>query len=321
MLAGFEIGGTKIVCALGPDPLTHTHRATLPTTTPEAVLPAMLAFLAQVGGVQAGLAQAGFAQAGGAQGGGRLRGIGIGSFGPLSLAPDAPDFGAILATPKPGWAGANLRQALARATGLPVGIDTDVNAAGLAEARFGAGQGLPSLAYVTIGTGIGGGFIRDGAPWHGLTHPEIGHIPLRRHALDAFPGNCPFHADCLEGLASGKALTARHGRRLADLPPSDPLWAIAADYLGQLCASLALTWCPHRIVLGGGVPADNPALLPPIRAATRHWLGDYLAHPAWGSAIATTLVPPALGTAAGIVGALILAEAASQAAAASAGNP
>ncbi len=300
MIAGIELGGTRTICALATAPTEITGRIDFQTGSPAETLARIRAFLAAAPA--------------------RPSAIGIASFGPLDLDPASPSHGAILRTPKPGWSGANLRAALAQDFACPVAIDTDVNAAGRAEFRYRAGSGIPgsgvqrsgiqgtgspSLAYVTIGTGIGGGLIRDGTPLHGLSHPEIGHIHPRRHQNDRFPGICPFHGDCLEGLASGLAIRTRAGADLSQLPPDHECWAFEADYLGQLCAMLALAWSPHRIVLGGGVPVHNPTLFPLIPAATRRWLGGYTAPlPETLTVPATFIVPPVLGRSAGIVGAL-----------------
>ena len=197
MLGAIEAGGTKFVCAVGPDPHTIARTQSFPTQQPEATLAAVGGFFAAAG-VTFGPARA----------------LGIGSFGPLDLDPASDGYGAITATPKPGWSGVNLRTRLAAMLGCPVAIDTDVNAAALAEATIGAGQGVASTAYITVGTGIGGGLIvhgapLHGAPLHGLGHPEMGHIPIRRHALDRFAGACPFHGDCLEGIPTCRAAGIR----------------------------------------------------------------------------------------------------------------
>jgi fructokinase len=290
MLAGIEVGGTKIVCAVGPQPGTILRRRTIPTGQPSAAIDEVLGFLRA--------APAGEAP---------LRGVGIGSFGPLDLNPASTGFGAMTRTPKPGWSGVNLRLALAEALGCPVAIDTDVNAAGIAEAALGAGRGLESVAYITVGTGIGGGLIVGGRPLHGLTHPEMGHMRPRRRPDDDFAGICPFHGDCVEGMASGTAILARAGRNLSDLAESDPLWALLGDYLGQLCATLVLIGSPQRIVMGGGVMHANPRLFGLVRAAARACLGGYVQAEAVAGAIDRFIVAPDLGQESGVIGALMLA--------------
>jgi fructokinase len=188
-----------------------------------------------------------------------------------------------------------------------VGFDTDVNAAALAEHRWGTGRGTTNLVYLTVGTGIGGGVLVDGAPLHGLMHPEIGHIYPRRHPLEAsFPGVCPFHGDCLEGLASGPAILARCGADLSCLDATHAQWEMQADYLGQLCAQLVLTLSPQRIIMGGGVMAQE-RLFPLIRQRMLHWLGGYVDRSEILADIHHYVVPPALGTRAGVLGGISLA--------------
>jgi fructokinase len=288
-----EAGGTKFVCAVGDEHgrILAEHR--FPTTDPAATLDAASSYLHSS-----------------SRSIGPLAAIGVGSFGPVELDPASDHYGFILQTPKAGWSGTDIAGALAREFSCPVGFDTDVNAAALAEHRWGAAQDVDTLVYLTIGTGIGGGVIVNGAPIHGLMHPEIGHIYPRRHPLDlGFEGVCPFHRDCLEGVASGPAILARTGTSLQQLDDSHPQWDIEADYLGQLCASLVVTVSPQRIVMGGGV-MSQARLLPLIRRRLRHWLGGYIERAEIGSGIDRYVVAPALGDRAGILGALALAIAA-----------
>ena len=286
LLAGIEAGGTKIVCAVGSSPRTILRSTSIRTGPPEPTLAAILAFLRK--------------------GGEPIAAVGIGSFGPLDLDPNSAGSGAITQTPKPGWSGVNLRRAVAEALGCPVAIDTDVNASGLAEAAIGAGAGCGTVAYVTVGTGIGGGLIVDGRPLHGLAHPEMGHLRPRRHIDDrGFAGICPFHRDCLEGLASGAAIFARTGGNLSEMPADDAVWRVVGDYLGQLCATLVLVASPQKIVLGGGVMASNPALFDHIRPAARDYLAGYVA----AADLDRLIVPPGLAEQSGIIGALMMAEA------------
>lgn len=204
--------------------------------------------------------------------------IGIAAFGPLIVDPHSPDFGQMLATPKPGWAGSNLRAGLQQRLGIPVTVDTDVNAASVAEQRLGAGRGLSSVAYVTVGTGIGAGLAIEGRSLKGALHPEAGHLPVVRLPGDEFASTCRFHPHCAEGLAAGPAVRSRlgEGRDLADDPPTLEL---VADYLGQLGASLVLAWSPHRIVWGGGVTASS-RLVPRIEQKLVAALGGYGVGPA-----------------------------------------
>jgi fructokinase len=295
--AAIEAGGTKFVCAVATADGTLLERVRFPTRDPATTLAEARAFFDAA-----------------SQRVGAPRALGIASFGPLELDPRATAYGRLLRTPKPGWHDADLRAPFT-SLGIPIALDTDVNAAALAEAHWGAGRGddgtpLDSLCYVTVGTGIGVGAVIAGKPLHGLLHPEVGHIHPRRHAGDAgFAGVCPHHGDCLEGLANGPALVARLGHDLGDAPDAHPVWDIEADYLGQLCAQLALTLSPRRIVLGGGV-MQHERLFGPIRARARHWLGGYLARDEVEGGIDAYIVPPGLGDRSGILGALWLGVAA-----------
>jgi len=286
---GIEAGGTKFVCAVGCAPDSVREEARFATRGPQETLADALAFF-RVAHAKYGLAA-----------------IGIATFGPAIVDPASPDWGHIGQTPKAGWSGTDLAGLFAREFGVPVGFDTDVNGAGLAEARWGAAQGCSQSVYVTVGTGIGGGIIVDGKPLHGLQHPELGHIRVcRPSGENAARGICRFHDDCLEGLASGPAIKARWGAELGELPPGHPAWQAEADYLGQLCAELVLMVSPERIVLGGGV-MGNEALFAPIRAAARARLGGYVPALEREGAMETLIVPPALGARSGIIGALALA--------------
>jgi fructokinase len=287
VFGAIEAGGTKFRCAIGTAPDALLAEAAFPTRTPAETLADVVAFFE---GTAATF--------------GQLAALGVGSFGPLDLDPASPTHGSIVRTPKPGWSDFNLKAALITSLVCPVTIDTDVNASGLAESLLGAGKGLPSLAYITIGTGIGGGLIQQGRPLHGFMHPEMGHIRPRRAPGDTFAGICPYHGDCLEGLASGAAVFQRSGRHLAEAPPDDPLWVWLADYIGQLCSMLLLTAAPHRIVLGGGVISSNSALFAPVRRAVAAQLSGYLGE----LALNEIIVPPALGDMSGLIGGLLLAK-------------
>lgn len=285
-----EAGGTKFVCAVGNSNGTICSEERFATTDPTTTLARLVSSLRAQSATL-----------------GTLSAIGIGSFGPVELRRESPHYGHVLKTPKPGWTGTDLVGALRAAFGLPIGFDTDVNAAALAEHRWGACRDVEDVVYVTIGTGIGGGALVGGKLVHGLMHPEIGHIHPRRHALDAvFPGVCPFHGDCLEGLASGPAILARAGTSLDQLEDSHVQWDIEADYLGQLCAVLVLTTSPRRIVLGGGV-MNQTRLLPLVRARMQYWLRGYVGRDEVSIGIDDYLVAPGLGARSGILGALALA--------------
>jgi fructokinase len=283
-----EAGGTKFVVAIGNERGEILAHERFPTTDPASTLAATSAFLRR---------GATF---------GALAGIGVGSFGPVELDKSSARYGFITKTPKPGWGGTDIAGALAREFACPVGFDTDVNAAALAEHRWGAARDVDNLVYLTIGTGIGGGVIVNGAPIHGLMHPEIGHIYPRRHPLDlGFEGVCPFHRDCLEGVASGPAIAARSGASLQQLEETHVQWQIEADYLGQLCAQLVMTISPQRIVMGGGV-MTQVRLLPLIRERMNHWLGGYIDRSEILAEADRYVVAPVLGDRAGVLGALAL---------------
>jgi len=233
--------------------------------------------------------------------------VGIGSFGPIELDTASTLYGHIRRTPKPGWSYADIVGPIAQEFSCPVGFDTDVNGAALAEHIWGCARDIEDLVYLTVGTGIGGGAIVNGKTITGLMHPEIGHIFPRRHALDTnFKGICPFHDDCLEGLASGTAIIARTGFPLDQLADSHPQWEMEADYLGQLCALLVLAMSPRRIVIGGGVMGQT-RLLPMIRERTCHWLRGYIDRREVMTAVQDYIVSPGLGPRAGVLGALALA--------------
>lgn len=285
-----EAGGTKFVVAIGNDRGDILAQERFPTTDPASTLATVHDILRQRGREV-----------------GTLEAIGVASFGPVELDRSSPRYGSIGQTPKAGWSGIDMTGRLAREFRCPVGFELDVIAAALAEYRWGAAQGIDNLVYVTVGTGIGGGIVVDGVPIHGLMHPEIGHIYPRRHALDLkFGGVCPFHGDCLEGLASGPAILARAGKELRQLDEAHPQWEIEADYLGQLCAQLVITVSPRRIIMGGGV-MSQARLLPLIRPRVQRWLGDYIDRTEIRTGLDRYVVAPALGDNAGVLGALALA--------------
>lgn len=284
---GIESGGTKFVCAIGGETGELLARTEFPTTTPAQTIGSALDFFRSQPH--------------------KLAGIGIGSFGPVDLDPASPKFGYITSTPKSGWRDTELVGTVRRATGLPVVFDTDVNAAALGEARWGAAQGLDTFLYLTIGTGLGGGGMANGRLLHGLVHPEMGHIRVPHdRAADPFPGCCPFHGDCLEGLVSGPALAARWGQRGETLPPAHPAWDLEAHYIALGLATWICTLSPRRIILGGGV-MRQAGLIENIRAKVLALLNGYIQSPEILERIAAYIVPPALGADAGVLGAIALA--------------
>lgn len=288
LFGAVEAGGTKFVCAIADESGAIHAEARFPTADPDTTLARVRDFFKSNCGP------------------GAWHAIGVACFGPVILQRQSANYGFIGNTPKVGWSNTDVAAMLAREFSCPVGFDTDVNAAALAEHRWGAGRDTPNLVYVTVGTGIGGGVLIEGAALHGLMHPEIGHIRPRRHELDRdFAGVCPFHGDCLEGVASGPAILARTGNELQHLDAAHVQWQIEADYLGQLCAQLVLTLSPQRIILGGGVMAES--LFPAVRRRMLHWLGGYIDRREILSDIEGYVVAPALGARSGVLGALCLA--------------
>jgi fructokinase len=280
-----EGGGTKFILGLADESGTILARERVATTTPDETLCHALAWFRT-----AGVA---------------LRAIGIACFGPLELDPASLQFGHVAKTVKPHWSGADILGPFRAELGCPAGIETDVNGAALAESRWGAGRNDRSLLYVTVGTGIGGGFVADGALLRGQSHPEMGHVRVPRHRDDAaFAGACPFHGDCLEGLVAGPAIEARWGESLSVLGPSHPAARIVAWYLGQAIATWQAVLQPERIVLGGGV-MDTPGLLDRVRQAAAQASNGYFAGDP-----REIVVSPGLGGDSGLLGALAVAQAA-----------
>ncbi len=290
MFAGIEAGGTKWVVAVGdspdnPDSIVALER--FATTTPAETIERAIAFLRQFSG---------------------LRAIGVGSFGPIDLHAGSPTYGFITTTPKPGWQNADVVAPLRAAFGIPVGFDTDVNAAALGEGRWGAAQGLDTVVYLTIGTGIGGGALVNGELLHGALHPEMGHMLMRRDVeRDPFAGGCPFHGDCWEGLAAGSSMEKRWGVRAETLPDNHAAWALEAHYIAQGLVNLTYALSPQRFILGGGV-MHQPQMLRLVRAEVQRMVNGYLQIPQLNAAIYDYIVLPGLGDRAGVLGAIALAE-------------
>ncbi len=288
-VAGVELGGTKCIAVV-----TENRRILARQQWPTGDdAPATLAAVA--GWLDQAKREQGFDA------------LGIASFGPLCLDRDRAEFGRILDTPKAGWSGADVVGTLGGRLGVPVGFDTDVAGAALAEGLWGASVGCAVHVYLTIGTGIGGGIVIDGKPLHGAVHPEIGHIRVRRSAGDAFAGACPVHGDCLEGLASGPAITLRARRPVETLASTDPLWDFVAGELAELMQMLILTLSPHRIVVGGGVGYGQSHLLPRVRMATADRLRQYLPGQTLPE-LKRIIVSSGLGPDAGVFGAVALAN-------------
>ena len=291
LYGAIEAGGTKFVCLVGTGPEDIRAEIRFATTTPDQTIARALDFLRTE-----------------SKRGGPLAAVGIASFGPIDPHPDSPTYGYITSTPKPGWANTPIAPAIERALGLPVGFDTDVNGAALAEWRWGAARALHSFIYLTVGTGIGGGGLMHGQIMHGLIHPEMGHIRVPHDRVeDPFSGVCPFHGDCLEGLAGGPAMQARWGEPAESLAMDHSGWALEAHYLALAITSFVCTLSPQRIILGGGV-MSNPRLLPLIRREVVALLNNYIRSPQILERIDEYIVEPGLGHRAGSLGALALAE-------------
>jgi fructokinase len=304
LYGGIEAGGTKFVCAVGTGPDDTRAEVQFPTTTPEETIGRVLDFLNPFQ-AESPLGDKSLLTGGSSE---ELVAVGISSFGPVDLHPDSPTYGFITSTPKPGWANTDFAGVVQRSVGLPVGFDTDVNGAALGEHRWGAAQGLDTFLYLTVGTGIGGGGMVGSKLMHGMVHPEIGHIRLPRDPdADPFPGVCPFHGDCLEGLANGPALEARWGQRGETLPADHPAWPLEAHYLALALVNLICILSPQRIILGGGV-MKGPHLFPLIRAKVLELLNGYVQAPELLDDIDSYIVPPDLGGRAGVLGALALAQ-------------
>jgi len=291
---GIEAGGTKFVCAIGTAPDDIRAEVRFSTTTPEETIDGAIGFFEE----QQRLTP--------------LAAVGIASFGPVDPNPASPNFGYITSTPKPGWAHTDFAGRIQRGLNIPVGFDTDVNVAALGEHRWGIAQGLNSFIYLTIGTGIGGGGMMNSRLMHGLIHPEMGHIRIPHdRQIDPYPGHCPFHGNCLEGLASGPAMEQRWGQPPERLPHGHSAWNLEAHYLGLALANFICTLSPQRIVMGGGV-MEQPQLLPLVRLKVRELLNDYVRMPEILEKIDDYIVPPSLGRMAGVLGAIALAQATSE---------
>lgn len=288
VLGGIEAGGTKFVCGIGTGP-ADLITTQFPTTTPEATITKAVDWFREHAGPD-------------------LEAVGIASFGPVDLDPNSPAYGSITSTPKAGWQNTAIVGAIRNALGVPVGFDTDVDAAALGEARWGAAHGLSDFLYLTVGTGIGGGAVVNGGVLHGMLHPEMGHIRLPHDLVrDPYPGCCPYHRDCLEGLASGPAMEARWGTKASNLPVDHAAWALEAHYLALALASWVCTLSPKCILLGGGVMRQEH-LFDLIRQELARLLNGYIRTEQILSGLDRYVRPPLLGANAGVLGALVLAE-------------
>jgi fructokinase len=283
-IAGLELGGTKCVATLGSGPGDVREQHVVPTTDPATTLAGLEAVLD----------------------GWSFDAIGIASFGPIELNPARPNFGAIIATTKPGWNDTDLTRRLSARYGKPLAIQTDVNGAALAEARWGASAGLSTHAYITIGTGVGVGLVANGRPIMGYAHGEAGHMRSARAPGDTFQGWCPYHGDCAEGLLSGPALAARFGRPGQDVADDAPEWEYFAHDLAALLHNLIVSLAPERIAIGGGVMTRRPQLFDAVRAKVAASINGYGALAGYCEELDTRVGPPGLGDMAGPLGAIAM---------------
>ncbi len=289
LYGGVEGGGTKFACLIGSDPDQILEKTVIPTTTPEATLDQVIRFFRPH--VDAG----------------RIRCIGIASFGPVDLNRDSPHYGSITSTPKPGWSHTPVLGILQEGLRTRFVFNMDVNAAAYGEYLWGANRGVDPSLYITIGTGIGGGYIKDGQPLTGLMNLEMGHLRLPHDPnLDPFPGACPYHGDCFEGLASGPAIQKRFGRRGENLSDDDPFWNLEANYIALALHNLIVTLSPKRLVLGGGV-MHRLTLFPALREKVLRSIYGYVQSPVILEKMDEYIIPPSLGDQSGSLGALALA--------------
>ena len=283
-IGALEAGGTKMVLGVFDEEGHLLEDTRLPTRSPAQTMPEIISFFQEKG----------------------IERLGIGTFGPVDLRKTSPDYGTITATPKLDWRNYPLLSTLAEALGVPCAIDTDVNAAVLAECRLGAARGCENAVYVTVGTGIGAGVFAGGKTVHGLMHPEVGHMLLKPHPRDPLPrGICPYHEGCLEGLASGPAISKRAGAGAENLPDEDPVFTLEAEYLAQMCVNLIMTLSPEKIIIGGGV-LEREFLLDLIRKETVRLLGGYIQAPEITARIDSYIVLPELYPISGLIGAWLL---------------
>jgi fructokinase len=289
LFGGIEAGGTKWVCAIGTGPDDIRQETRFPTTDPDETFQRTIAFF-KIYQKETPLAS-----------------IGIATFGPVDLNPNSSTFGFITTTPKPGWSQVSFAKVIQQVLDLPVGIDTDVNGALLGEHRWGAAKGLENAIYLTIGTGIGGGALVNGKLLHGLVHPEMGHIIIHPREDDHYRGWCPFHGNCLEGMANGPAIEKRWGARAETLATDHPAWELEAYYLGMALHDFICTLSPQRIILGGGV-MEQKHLFPMVRQRTLDSLNGYIQHIEILKNVDNFIVPPDLGNRAGVLGAIALAQ-------------
>ncbi|XEC95946.1 ROK family protein [Paenibacillus tarimensis] len=282
-IGAIEAGGTKFICGIGNEEGRIEESVSIPTEFPEVTLEKVKAFFRDK----------------------QVEAIGIGTFGPIDIDPASPTYGYVTTTPKPGWTGYDFLGSLKREFDVPFGWDTDVNAAAYGEAKWGAAQGLDNCVYYTIGTGVGMGVYTEGKLVHGLVHPEGGHVLVKRHPKDSYQGKCPYHGDCLEGMAAGPAIEERWSIKGSEIPVDHPAWELEAYYIGQAVTNTILMLSPKKVILGGGV-MHQKQLFPMIHAEVLKNLNGYVSSEQLLSGIKNYIVPPGLGDQAGLCGSLAL---------------
>ncbi len=285
MLYGaIEAGGTKFVCAVADEKLNIIDKVKIDTLEPEYTMSKTKEFFKKYDIVS----------------------LGIGTFGPVDIRPDSKTYGTIQNTPKIKWRNFNIIESIKQEIDVPIRIDTDVNAAALGEQKMGHGKGKRSVLYITIGTGVGAGFVVNGDTLYGLTHPEMGHILIRQLKEDSCEGICPSHKDCLEGLVSGPAIEKRCGMKASMIPKDDPVWDYAADYIGQALMTFVLVLSPEIILIGGGV-SQQEQIFPKIRTAFKKHMNGYIKHKVLEGDLTDYIMYPKNGQLAGLYGAFQLA--------------
>ena len=283
-LGALEAGGTKMVCAIGDETGRVFEQVSIPTETPEITVPKLIAYFKER----------------------EVDALGIGCFGPIELDKASPMYGCITSTPKTAWKNYNIVEAFAEALKCPIGFDTDVNGSVLGEVTFGQAKGKNCVIYLTIGTGVGGGIYIEGKLLHGMLHPETGHVLIQKRDNDRYGGKCPYHKNCLEGLAAGPAIEERWGRKAAELADRPEVWELEADYIAQALAGYVLTISPQMIILGGGV-MHQEQLFPLIREKVIKMLGGYIQAEELED-MEHYIVPASLNDDQGIMGCLELAR-------------
>ncbi|MFC0469703.1 ROK family protein [Halalkalibacter kiskunsagensis] len=289
LYGGIEAGGTKFVCAVGDESGNIVKRDQFPTTLPEETMQYVFEFFKDF----------------------ELKSLGVGSFGPIDINPNSLTYGSITSTPKKGWKDYPFLKTLKASYDIPLAFNTDVNAAALAEATFGAAKGFDSCLYITVGTGIGAGAVVQGNVLQGMSHPEMGHIIVRRHEQDTYEGSCLYHKDCLEGLAAGPAIKERWGKAGVDLADNKDVWEMEGFYLAQALMQYILILSPNKIILGGGVMKQKQ-VFPYVFEYVKLLLNDYVPFPEVSTNIEEYIVSPGLGDNAGIMGSILMGKQAYQ---------